>query len=85
MTFFASVHCLLISNVLGKSKSEFFTKKLKEFGGAGTVFNVKSKITSLSAYSHLVVDPTLSYNQLEKILGGYGSLFIVEFDGDIAH
>ena len=69
MSFFDKINCLLISNVLGKSKSEFFAKKLKEFGGAGTVFGSKSKIADLSTYSHLIVDPTLSYSRLEKILG----------------
>lgn len=69
MTFFDKIHCLLIANVLGKSKVEFFVRKLKDFGGDGVLFTTKLKLTDLSSYTHVIVDASLTSQQLEKILG----------------
>ena len=70
MGFFEGVNCLIIPNVLGKSRSQLFESKLKEFGGLCTIFNPKGKSKlSLQSYSHVIVDPSLDYDKLLKILG----------------
>lgn len=69
MTFFEGLRCLVIPNVLGKSRADLFVRKLKEFGGIGDIYSSKRKTDSLTAYSHLVVDASLTYSQVEKILG----------------
>ena len=61
--------CLIIPNILGKSRADLFAKRLAENGGQGHIFNPKKKFDNMSSYTHIIVDPSLAHSQLEKILG----------------
>ncbi|XP_067951035.1 DNA polymerase lambda-like isoform X2 [Watersipora subatra] len=69
MSFFSDTNCLIIPNILGKSKAQFFARKLKEFGGRAQIFQPKAELTNLSAFTHVIVGPALTSDQLSKILG----------------
>ena len=65
---FHSINALIIPNVLGSAKADLFQRKIKEFGGTASVFNLKIK-ENLGEYSHLFVDASLGWERLEKIIG----------------
>lgn len=71
MDIFRDHLCLIIPNLLGKSRADLFAKKLLDNGGEGHIYNPKKeKITSsvTQCYTHIIVDPALTHTQLAKIL-----------------
>jgi len=69
MAFFSGLNCFIVPNLLGKSKAELFVKRLKEFGGSGEIFGKKVELSNLSRFTHIIVDSSVSYPLLHKILG----------------
>lgn len=79
MNFFRGLRCLIIPNVLGKSRSQLFESKLKDFGGQCTLFNAKARgHVPLCDYSHVIVDSSLDHEKLLKIIGQCGTCIFVE-------
>lgn len=70
MSFFTGISCVIIPNVLGKSRADLFQRKLKEFGGSATIYSLANKSsTALKSGDRVVIDPSLNYEKLLKILG----------------
>lgn len=71
MDIFTDHQFLIIPNILGKSRAELFSKRLKEHGGRAWIFNAKRRPTDLSVYTHIITDPALTAEQLRKVLGEF--------------